>query len=82
MSDKCKSCGASILWTETEQGRAMPVDPEPLALGNVVLSDSEDPRGPIRSSLVRRGERGEREGRYVSHFVTCPNAKLHRRVKP
>ena len=33
----CRSCGAPILWRETHAGRRMPIDPEPVADGNVVI---------------------------------------------
>jgi hypothetical protein len=45
----------------------MPVDPEPVAEGNVVLVDG----------LAVVG--GEGEPRYTSHFATCPDAKRWRK---
>lgn len=78
---RCRSCGAPVLWTRTENGKAMPVDAEPYA--------GESPRG----LFVLRRERGEaptavavpagafpNELMYVSHFSTCPNSDDWRRT--
>ena len=71
----CRSCGAPILWRETHAGRRMPIDPEPVADGNVVIE------GDIAEVL--KAEHLARLGgdvpRYRSHFATCPQAAEHRR---
>lgn len=64
---ECRSCGAEVIWVETEKGRRMPVDAESTEGGNIVLVDGV-------AKYVKAGE-----GTHVSHFVTCPNAKSHRR---
>lgn len=69
----CGSCRAPIRWALTRNGKAMPVNADPVEGGNVVLErrmaalmayvvDATDPRQP----------------RYTSHHVTCPNASAHR----
>jgi hypothetical protein len=82
---RCRSCGAPIVWAETEAGRRMPVDadtdpdgnvlvvPDPVTGELVALIDSE------AKPLAKR-ERTWPEGtRHRSHFATCPNASTHRK---
>ena len=75
----CSSCGAKILWALTEKGARIPVDPDPRLDGNLLLYRRPD------GSLLARYLSGESappgQRRYVSHFVTCPNAKTHRKKK-
>jgi len=61
--DACFSCHAPVIWAKTEKGRAMPVDAAPVETGNIELA------GGV-AKYVPAGT-----GRYVSHFVTCPQAK-------
>lgn len=68
----CSSCGATIEWVKTEYGKNMPLNPEPSMVGNVEIRDGV-------AYYIRDDDRDGRMLR-VSHFVTCPNAKLHRRV--
>lgn len=86
----CKSCGASVLWAVTQNDKAIPIDPTPVANGNIELE-----RLPLRRANGRRAEttyraivHGKAEAggvdlfggeRYVSHFSTCPNAESHRK---
>lgn len=80
MSWSCRSCGAPIRWVETENGRRMPIDPEPYTgespAGLFVLRERE--RAPSLAiatpPLAFPGE-----PLFRSHFATCPNAKEHRR---
>lgn len=68
MTEKlCSSCGAAILWTETEQGRPMPVDATPTGKGIALIPLAD---GRTRSRVIDV---------YVSHFATCPNAAKHRK---
>lgn len=69
----CKTCGAPIRWARTDTGKAIPVDPEPRADGNITLVD-------VGTHLAARvGAAGS--GQHVSHFVTCPQANGHRKSK-
>ena len=78
MSD-CRSCGQAIRWVQTEKGRPMPLDFMPTPDGNVTIETNESGRGPVVKvwgdpTAIPAGRQ-----RFVSHFVTCPNAKEHRR---
>jgi hypothetical protein len=60
----CKSCEASILWAETENGKKVPLDSKPEK--RYILKAEDAAVVVLRST-------------YVSHFVTCPDADSHRR---
>jgi hypothetical protein len=72
---KCKSCGAEIIWAKTPTGKSMPLDAEPHPRGNIVL-DANGCTGPVRP-----GDVPDLSVRYLSHFVTCPEANQHRKSK-
>jgi hypothetical protein len=61
----CRSCGASILWAETEVGKRIPLDSTPEH--RLVISTVS---GKARVMPT-----------YISHFATCPNAAAHRKPK-
>lgn len=70
--DRCRSCGAPIMFKRTFKGRRMPLDVErdaPPPNANVLVSGD-------RCSVVAPGE-----GTHTSHFATCPNASKHRRKR-
>ncbi len=71
--DACKTCKRPIRWAKSVHGRLLPLDPEPVAGGNLVLDD----QGVAR---VLRPEVPYGGPRYTSHFVTCPQAREHRRL--
>jgi len=68
----CKSCGAEIEFVPTKKGIAMPLDPGPVADGNLVID-----AGVVR---MRTAEDGELERRR-SHFASCPQNAQWRRVR-
>jgi hypothetical protein len=73
----CKGCGAKIIWTCTEKNsRAMPVDAEPRAGGNIRLVDD----GHNIISIVE-APKPDSVAYYVSHFVTCPKRDQFRKAK-
>lgn len=73
-TDSCRSCDAVIIGAITRKGKWMPVDAEPREDGNLELTEGE-PLPGVR--VVKKGD--PINGlRYVSHFVTCPNANFHR----
>ena len=80
----CNSCGAQIQWVETEAGKSMPIDAEPVANGNLIKSHSVDRtyRGRRRSvtvvAYIGPAEETAKE-RFVSHFATCPHRDHHRK---
>lgn len=78
----CRSCGASVVWVETEATerktpKLMPLDADtdgqPLAgvNGNLAIVG----KLPSGTPIVRVTNGGP----YLSHFATCPNAKEWRR---
>lgn len=75
----CKSCDARVLWVRLNTGTPAPLDPTPHPAGNVTLS----PDGQTATVLDLEAERDLSPDveRYVLHFVTCPNAKAHRRKR-
>lgn len=75
---ECRSCHAPIRWERTIAGRAIPMDLEPRAGGNLVLIDAPPPLGP-RHRYVEHTSPLPDQLAYVSHFATCPQAAEHRR---
>jgi hypothetical protein len=81
----CRSCGAEIVWAVTTEGRRMPVDAQPVDGGNLLLTpaDHRRPAGEPTATVVGKRAQptlfGDDGPRYVSHFVTCPDAARHRR---
>jgi hypothetical protein len=79
----CSSCGARIIWATTARSKAMPVDAEPVADGNIRLDDRGQGRAPL-AIVVTAGQAdmfGSDESRRTSHFATCPQADEHRRER-
>lgn len=68
---KCRTCLKPIKWAKTEQGRNMPLDPDPVAGGNIELING--------IAYVRGVSDNPADVRHVSHFATCPGAQHHRR---
>lgn len=83
-----RSCGANILWAETEKGKRIPIDPTPVVDGNMRLIVRENHLPPLAlvvpyAQLERIGTlremKGDPEELFKSHFATCPNASKHRK---
>jgi hypothetical protein len=76
----CRSCGKRITWLKTAGGKAIPVDEDPTENGNIVI-DVE--RCQLVARVFKDAEAakaaGAEEPRYISHFVTCPDAPEWRR---
>jgi len=70
----CRSCNAPIRWARTAHGKAIPIDPEPMIVGNLEFTTGE---------MVRyvQPDANAVENRYRAHFVTCPNANGHRKAR-
>jgi hypothetical protein len=71
----CRSCNRSIIWTETEKGKKMPVDAEPVLNGNIDLWTSGDKVTAAYTAMDASTKR------YISHFVTCKFAAQHRKKR-
>jgi hypothetical protein len=74
----CKGCGDRIKWVSTTQGRAMPLDPDPVPNGNVVIV--RDGGGGLLAEYLRRTDTpAPGTPRYQSHFSSCPERARFRR---
>lgn len=81
---RCRSCNATVVWAENSvTGKRMPVDPDPVEGGNIVETAAVSTSGHGGTPVVRVLGKGEPHGgpRFVSHFVTCPDAAQHRRSR-
>ncbi len=68
---KCSKCGAPIVWAKHfKTGKANPIDADPVEKGNIVLNDDGTYRVVAPDAPIRDGAK-----LFVSHFMTCPNAK-------
>jgi hypothetical protein len=91
-TERCWTCHADIYWAINDTtGTPVPVDVEPVANGNMLLSLSPHERrvkqktpgkfvrvapGVLVAHIVRKGEEvPDDRNRYVSHFVTCGQSK-------
>lgn len=68
MAAKCKSCGADIIWAETDKGKKVPLNakPEKRFVSHTLFASD----GSMTVGL---------HDTYLSHFATCPNAAEHRK---
>lgn len=72
----CRTCGADIIWAETESGKRMPLDRAPvIPKGLFVLTARPGQEAPLASSVAS----SQTPALYQSHFATCPQADEHRR---
>jgi hypothetical protein len=79
MSDVCRSCHQSITWAVTQKGKRMPLDPEPTAAGNIVLTHADPPVAIPQSKIsveqlraqCERDPQGGPLRLYTSHWTTC-----------
>jgi hypothetical protein len=78
-SSKCKSCDRPIVWCKMSSGKNMPLDPEPVADGNLVRMASVESGRAVFHAVVYRADKHEGFKRYRSHFVSCPQADQHRK---
>jgi hypothetical protein len=60
---KCRGCGADIIWTVTEHGQKMPIDPKP-EKRLILMARKQSNQEPITM---------ERDT-YMTHFATCPKS--------
>lgn len=73
--DKCNSCHADIAWVQTTNGKRMPIDPEPVVGGNLVVRERI---GQVPLAFYTKPD--PQTPRYVSHFVTCPQRNKWRKT--
>lgn len=79
--EKCRGCGAPIVWVKTLGGKRMPCDANPVvyreragASGKIVT-----PNGEVLSCDLDVDPEEATGIGYISHFSTCPQAKRFRR---
>lgn len=79
----CRTCGEAIGWATTVQGKAMPVELEPDAKGNVdlVYIGGEEVALVLGPADAVAAQASGHELR-LSHFATCPHAGDHRKRRP
>jgi len=71
----CRSCRAPVRWVVTAaNGRRMPLDPDPVKDGNVWIDGMQDGVPLVKVALCADDVPRNVPIRYVSHFVTCPDA--------
>lgn len=69
MTDKCKSCGAEIIWIVDQDGTRLPVNKR-----RVRVYDQGE--GVQPSQFLVWADQSPKLY-HISHFVTCPNATKH-----
>lgn len=78
---ECRSCGESIVWTTTSNGKRMPVDAEPVPPNASAMLFRLVERGmddEVLAQFVPSGQHDREPELYVSHFATCQHADAHR----
>jgi hypothetical protein len=78
---KCRTCGASIWWVITENGKRMPLDTKATPGGNIHLYDGTAYVLDVKGQAIVE-HRGNGDPLYTSHFATCPQADAHRKRAP
>lgn len=78
----CRSCGASIIWVKTDQGKRMAldfhaVDPERTSGPHFVIRHGD--RGALGVSVPPAWFETKPEPAYLSHFATCPDSNAWRK---
>lgn len=73
MASRCnRGCGAPVIWATTPRGKNIPLDPEPVAGGNLEL----------RAGIAMVVTADPEVRRYRSHFASCPKAGELRAPRP
>lgn len=76
--DKCRSCQRPIIWVKMEKsGKSNPLDAQPGPGGNVAINVDGTARVLAKDEIAVT----DPMSRYVSHFVTCRDAKKFRKPK-
>lgn len=77
----CRGCGAPVLWAVTPAGRTIPLDAEPSADGNVILTGHRVPSkhgswAPEARVLTNAqlAVAPDDVPTYTAHFARCPKA--------
>jgi hypothetical protein len=73
-AEKCRSCGADVIWALSRNGKPMPFDAKPVT-GIYYLIDGIHPE----EKLAVHATRPETGPLFRSHFATCPDAEKWRK---
>lgn len=66
----CGKCGRPIAWVRTVNARSMPIDPEPVTTGNVIVRIEA---GQYVASVLTKSDKVRPQGiAHMPHFATCP----------
>lgn len=68
MAATCKHCDQRVLWCELPDGKRLPIDPAPVAAGDLKLTPTH-PDAPMRVEKISGKHTGPR---YKAHTDTCP----------
>jgi hypothetical protein len=77
VSATCRSCRQPVIWCLTLNRKKMPVDPDPVPEGNLIMIDPIEP-GDIPMVVAKANP--DVPG-WTSHFATCPDADAHRKPR-
>lgn len=79
----CRACHAPMMWAITDvTGKRVPLDPEPVADGNVIIVARNRKGTPIVQFLKKGQDPLDSEAaRYVTHHVTCTDPESFRKGK-
>lgn len=72
--NRCKGCGAEIVWGKTRNGKSIPLDPKPLVYKTIRDVDHISNRMEVWADVIPGG--------MVSHFITCPQANKFSGSRP
>lgn len=75
---QCKSCKAAIVWIETHDGKAMPIDAVPSTSKGTIVVNEAGTQGDVVAGEALDLLRAAGRQLFVSHFATCPQATQHR----
>lgn len=73
----CRSCGKEIFWQKMPSGNSNPCDIEIYNIQDNLV----EPKLMIVTSKGEVGTLAKYGSGRISHFATCPNAKIHRKAK-
>lgn len=68
-SSSCRTCGRPVVWARLPRGRAVPLDPEPDARGQVILLG--DGRRALHVDPATRYGADVQARRHWNHLSTC-----------
>lgn len=71
---RCKGCKAELTWAVNENGKGLPLDPDPVDEGDHLIDGYQDDGRPIVHRIGRDEEVPTGAQRYQTHFESCPNA--------